>query len=350
MGCSPLMPKTTNHPRLRTLVRKGANGQRWVYYYYDMRSEGKPDVPLGKDHGVALRRWGELHQRKPARAGRLAEAMVAWRDQVLPTYTNAQTRRDYGRQLATMEAWCGQMVWKDVTLPLLREYLKHRTAKIQANRELAVLSIVWNYARMEGMTTLPFPAAGMQRSGWRNKEQAREVEVTDAMFGAVYAQGDQLLRDAMDIASATGMRVTDVRTVPLPHGDVLAVKASKTGKKADFDVNLSAVLPDLIRRRRANKKAEHLMLLACNRRRPVSYRQLVDRFEEARTKAVAAAREAGDLALAEAVAGMILRDCRKYAADKADSLEDASRLLQHGSTATTRRHYRTRAETLKPVR
>lgn len=344
------MPKTTKHPRLRTLVRKGANGQRWVYYYYDMRTEGKPDVPLGKDHGVALRRWEELHQKQPARAGLLAEAMVAWRERMLPTYTNAQTRRDYGRQLKAMEDFIGGLAWKDVTLPMLREYLKKRSAKTQANRELAVLSIVWNYARMEGMTKLPFPAAGMQRSGWKNKEQARDAPVSDAMFDAVYAHGDQLLRDAMDIASATGMRITDVRTVPLPHGDVLAVKASKTGKKADFDVALSQVLPDLLRRRRANKKAEHLMLLAGERKRPVSYRQLNDRFVEARAKAVAQARKADDTVLALAIEKMILRDCRKYAADKADSLEDASRLLQHSSTATTRRHYRSVAETLKTVR
>lgn len=344
------MPKVTKHPRLRTLVRKGANGQRWVYYYYDMRTEGKPDVPLGKDHGVALRRWEELHHKQPARAGRLAEAMVAWREHVLPNYTNAQTRRDYGRQLATMEAWCGQMAWKDVTLPLLREYLKKRTAKTQANREMAVLSIVWNYARMEGMTALPFPAAGMQRSGWRNKEQARDAPVSDAMFDAVYAHGDQLLRDAMDIASATGMRITDVRTVPLPHGDVLAVKASKTGKKIDFDVALSQVLPELLRRRRANKKAEHLMLLAADRKRPVSYRQLADRFDDARAKAAAQAREDEDPVLAAAIENMILRDCRKYAADLAPDLETASRLLQHSSTATTRRHYRSVGETLKTVR
>lgn len=344
------MPKTTKHPRLRTLVRKGAGGQVWVYYYYDMRTEGKPDVPLGKDHGVALRRWEELHHKQPARAGLLAEAMVAWRERVLPTYDNAQTRRDYGRQLTTMEDFCGLMAWKDVTLPLLRGYLKKRSAKTQGNRELAVLSIVWNFARMEGMTTLPWPAAGMQRSGWKNKEQAREAPVSDAMFDAVYAQGDQLLRDAMDLASATGMRITDVRTVPLPHGDVLTVKASKTGKRADFDLALSQVLPELLRRRRANKQAEHLMLLATNRKRPVSYRQLVDRFDAARAAAATLARQADDPALAAAIENMILRDCRKYAADKADSLEDASRLLQHSSTATTRRHYRSVAETLKTVR
>jgi hypothetical protein len=63
------------------------------------------------------------------------------------------------------------------------------------------------------------------------------VEVTDEMFDAVYAQGDQLLRDAMDLASATGMRITDVRNAAAPGDSILRLKASKTGKRMDFDVS-----------------------------------------------------------------------------------------------------------------
>lgn len=51
------------------------------------------------------------------------------------------------------------------------------------------------------------------RRSEENKEPPRKVEVTDAMFAAVYEQADRVLRDAMDIATSTGMRVTDVRTV-----------------------------------------------------------------------------------------------------------------------------------------
>lgn len=344
------MPKVTKYPRLRTLVRKGANGQRWVYYYYDMRPDGKPDVSLGKDYQAALIRWDELHNKKPQAKGRILEAILRWREEVLPTYENAETRRGYTRQLVKVEAWCGQMAWHEMTLPLMREYLKRRSGKTQANRELAVLSIVWNFARLGGLTALPYPAAGMQRSGWRNPEKAREVEVTDAMFDAVHAAGDQVLRDAMDVASATGLRVGDVLAVALPPGDVLRVRAGKTGKRAEFDVSTSPVLAEVVGRRRANKKAMHLKLLATATGREVSYRMLHDRFVDARAAAAAAARKADEGQLAQAIEAMILRDCRKYAADKAATLEDAARLLQHSDQGTTRRHYRTKAETLKPVR
>lgn len=345
------MPKVSKYPRLRTLVRRMASGQVHTYYAYDMRPEGKPDVQLGKDWPTALARWDELHNKKPMAKGRVQEAILRWREEVLPDYSNEETRRGYTRQLAKIEGVFGQMAWHEVTLPILRQYLKRRSAKTQGNRELAVFSIVWNFARTEGLTALPWPAAGMQRSGWKNLEQAREIEVTDEMFAAVYRQADQVLRDAMDVASATGLRVGDVRTVALPPADdVLRVRAGKTGKKAEFDVASSPVLADVVARRRANKRAMHLKLLATPTGREVSYRMLHDRWVAARTGAAIYAYEDGDAALGAAIEGMILRDCRKYAADKAATLEEASRLLQHSDQGTTRRHYRTRAETLKPVR
>jgi hypothetical protein len=59
------------------------------------------------------------------------------------------------------------------------------------------------------MTELPWPAAGHGALEVEEPEQAREIPVTDEMFAAVHAQADQVLRDAMDLASATGMRITD---------------------------------------------------------------------------------------------------------------------------------------------
>jgi integrase len=115
-------------------------------------------------------------------------------------------------------------------------------------------------------------------------------------------------------------------------------------------VKLSEVLPDLIRRRRENKQAHHLMLLAGPFKRPVTYWMLSERYTKARAAAAKKAREADDKELAEAIEGMFLRDLRKYAADKATDLEEASKLLQHSDKGTTRRHYRGEVEKIKPVR
>lgn len=337
---------TNKFPRLRSHVRRRKDGSVVVYYAYDMRHEGKPDVPLGKDYDAAVERWREIHEHKPRIAGTLQEAFEAWERDVLPNYDNAGTKRTYAQNLRRLKPVFGPSSWDRVTLPVLKAYLKARKAKTQANREMSVLQIVWNWARLEGLHELPWPAAGMERSRWKNKEQARRFEVTNEVFAAIYEQAEPMLRDCMDLASATGMRLTDCRTIILPAGDVLRLEASKTGKAADFDLSLSAVLPGLLERRRALAKAPHLMLLSMPDGSPVTEAKLRGAYDRAR----AAAAEKAEPSLASKIRAMYLRDCRKYASDLAESLEAASELLQHSSVKVTRDHYRTRAVRLKPVR
>jgi hypothetical protein len=358
------MPKISKYPRFRTLIRKGKGGKVNVYYAYDRRPDGLPDVQLGKDYDIALAKWEELHHGRPRIRGLIREAIQDWLRDVLPTYSNAGTRRNYAANLKQIDAVFGLAEWADVTLLVLKKYLTSRSNKkdkakkagTTANREIAAFQIVWNWARQtapegrdEPYTTLPWPAAGMERSRWKNREQAREFEVTDELFAAVYAHACQFLKDTMDLSSATGMRLTDCIKVVLPKDDTLRLKASKTGKKADFDLSLSEVLPALIERRRGYD-ANHLMLISTPDGFPVFLKDLRREWDKARAKAAAAARAAGDETFAQQIESMWLRDMRKMAADQAVDAEAASKLLQHSSVALTKRHYRTRGDTLKPVR
>jgi len=342
---------TGQHPRLRSHTRTRKSGRVVTYYFYDRRDEGKPDVPLGKDYETALKKWRELHEHAPSIAGTLQEAFERWEAEALPGYASAVTRRGYALNLKRLAPVFGPSSWDRVTFPALKLYLQRRTAKTQANRELSLLQVIWNWARgiTPPLTALPWPAAGMERSRWKNRERAREFEVSDELFAAVYAQGDQVLRDCMDLATATGMRLTDCRAVLLPRGDTLHLKASKTGKKADFELALSAVLPDLIARRRT-VQASHLMLLSTPAGRAVSATMLRDRYEAARSRAAAHAEAAGDEALAAQIRAMYLRDMRKRASDLVGTDQEAADLLQHGDVRTTKRHYRTRVASLKPAR
>jgi hypothetical protein len=263
---------------------------------------------------------------------------------VLPNHKPV-TRRDYGLAMTQLAPVFGAARWADVTLPVLRSYLKKRTAKRRGNLELSVLGSIWNWSRLEGLTALPWPAAGMQRSKWKNPEGAREFEVTDALFAAVYAKADQVLRDCMDIASATGLRLTDVRTVTIPADGVLRGKASKTGKRFEVDMAASPVLAPMIERRKACK-AEHVFLLSTPTRY-VTDRMLTGRWDKARA---AAAADPANKAIAPALKAMFLRDMRSRAADLAESLDDAADLLQHDDKRLTGKHYRTKVQTLKTVR
>lgn len=358
------MPKSTEYPRLRTHVRKGKGGRVYVYYFYDMRPEGLPDKPLGKDRDAAIAAWEELHLGRPRIRGRLREAIRRWLDEELPNYDNGGTRKNYKAHLERVDAVLGMMAWSEVTMIVIKQYLKNRRnakdpskpALVQANREMAALQIVWNWARQtprEGTsvayTTLPWSAAGLERSGWKNPEQAREIEVRQPVFDAIYAEACQFIRDTMDLASATSMRLYDCIKVTMPKGDLLRLKASKTGKKADFDLSLSEVLPGLIERRRGYE-ANHLMLISTPDGFPVFPKDLRREWDKARERAALKAEGAGEHELAAEIRALWLRDMRKMAANLAPDLEAASTLLQHSSKAVTRKHYRPRGDTLKPVR
>ena len=341
------MPKATKYPRLRTKIFKGKSGQVWVHYVYDMRPDGKTDIRLGTDYASAVEKWDELHNHKPRIIGRLQEAFDRWRERELPAYASAETRRGYSKNLAKIEPVFGSMTWDEITLPILREYLDRRTAKTQGNRELSVLSIVWGKARLWGMTRLHWPAAGVKN--WKNTEAEREFEVTDALFVAVYAEADQVLRDCMDIATATGLRLTDARTVLMPADGKLRHKSNKTRKWVEFDVAASPVLSALVERRQA-VKAYSVMLLATPAGRQVSARMLNDRWDVARDRAALKAADTGNPDFAATIRAMFLRDMRSRAADLAGDIAEASKLLQHSSKRLTEKHYRTKAETLKAVR
>lgn len=332
--------KPSKHPRLRAKTYKTVGGKVLTYYVYDMRGTGKKDVRLGTDYTAALEGWNRLHNNLPLTIGRVQEAIDKWREECLPTYDNPDTRKSYAKQLKNVEAAFGQAGWHEVTLPGLRRYLDLRSAKTQGNRELSVLSIIWGKARLWGMTQLPWPAAGVK--DWKNAESAREFEVTDALFNAVYEQADQVLRDCMDIATATGMRLTDARTIKMPVDGKLRFRAGKTGKWAYFEVAQSPVLSALLERRGT---ADCVMVLCDSKGRQITGSMLRNRYEKAREKAALANPE-----IAAEIRAMYLRDCRKRAADLAEDMESASKLLQHSSVKLTSNHYRTKATKLKAVR
>lgn len=340
---------TNKHPRLRHHTRKRANGKVVIYYFYDMRGMGEADVPLGSDHAEAVKKWDELHNRKPRIAGTIEEAFTEWEKERLPNYKNKGTRDMYTRNLRRIRPVFGPATWDSVTLPHLKAYLDKRTAKTIGNREMALLSIVWNYARLKGFTALPWPAAGMERSGWKNKENARTFEVTDALFDAVYAKADPLLRSCMDIATATGLRLTDVRTIAMPRDGKLRFQANKTAKPAYFEVASSPVLSDVLVRRQAIKAA-HVMFLSAENGKPVTASMLRGRYDKARIAAADEAEQSGDTELAASIRAMFLRDMRKRASDIAETDEAASKLLQHSSVSITKKHYRSKPSKLHAVR
>lgn len=342
------MPKLTQYPGLRHHVRKSKrNGNVRRYWYLDHRMFGtEKDVPLGTDYEEAVRQWDEWKNHKPRIRGTLEEAFVRWEAEELPKRRQA-TQRQYAQNLKQIRPFFGVATWEAVEFKHVAEYLDRRSAKFRANREMTLLGTIWRWALKKGITRAPWPVVGKD---WKNDEPGREFEVTDAMFQAVYVEADQVLKDCMDLATSTGLRLTDCRTILCPaEGQPLRVRASKTNKVAEFVVESSPVLSALVARRRAIT-ADHLMLLTTPKGKQVTQSMLRTRYDEARDLAVKKAKAEGKKLLAEQLGKMFLRDMRKMAADLAENAEEASKLLQHSSVSLTSKHYRTRADQLRPVR
>jgi hypothetical protein len=341
------MPKKSKHPGLRAHSWRTAGGEIRTAYYLDNRAgqhqaDGPQEIRLGTDYERALQRWRELVLLAPMQAGTIGEAMARWERDELPGYRES-TRRDYGLCLASIRPVFGPAAWPRVDMPVLARYLAERKAKTRANRELALLSIIWRRAMLWGLTTLPWPAAGLERSKWKNREKPRAFEPGPDHFAAVYSHASQVLRDAMDIISATGLRVRDAISVGIPADGVLRGAASKTGKRFAIDMTASAALAPLLERRKGYPAA-HLCLLSHPGGGRVTERQLIQQWQTARAKAVAAHPKLPGLA------GMYLRDLRKLAAEDAESLAAAAALLQHDDPRLTRAHYRRTPAAVKAVR
>lgn len=98
----------------------------------------------------------------------------------------------------------------------VRQYLRYRskTAPVRANREKALISSIWNFARQSGYTALANPCSGIKG----NKETGRDVYVEDDLLLKVYQHAEQPPKDALDFFYLTAQRVAD--TLKMDERDI----------------------------------------------------------------------------------------------------------------------------------
>lgn len=334
MGRKPSKPGSI--ARLRLRVR----GNR-TYYYYDLGGKPRKELSLGSDYGLAIQEYARLEKDRTASA--LAKEVVTFRyvsekymEEVVPTKKPA-TQKDNARELKQLLAF-----FDDPPAPLeaiepqhVKQYLRYRgkTAPVRANREKALLSAIWNFAREAGYTKLANPCAGVK--GF--KESGRGVYIEDDMLQKVYAVADQPLRDAMDLFYLTAQRVTD--TLKMDERQLrdgfLEVEQGKTGAKRRIAITgeLKALL-ERIATRKAGYKVRSTRLAILETGQPMTYSALRSRFDLAREKA------------GIEKSAFQLRDLRaKAGTDKAESSGDilkARDQLGHTTVVMTEKYVRER--------
>lgn len=322
--------RTANHdlpPRLHLKCKT---------YYHVSTDTPRKWTNLGQDKAIAKRLWAEIEGEQPEPNNSTFRGIAArYRKEIFPTKA-PQTQRDNEKELAKLEAVFGAMPIDAIKPFHIKRYLDERgkTAKVRANREKALFSHVFNFARECGYTDSPNPCAGIKG----HKETGRDRYVEDAEFLAVWNEAHYTVQDAMDLAHLTGQRPADL--LKLNRGDIregmLWFTQNKTGKK--LRIEIVGELQNLIERilSRAHRITGGDALLQDGNGQRLTYGALRTRFDSARKAAKV---------------DFQFRDIRAKTATDTGNLAHAQKLLGHKTRAMTEHYTRNRkGEKVSPLK
>jgi len=337
-------------------VRKAKSGKIWVIYYYSGKDEAgnRREIPLGTDLNEARIEWARLERTTlPKSVCLMKEVFNRYSDSIIPTKAK-RTQDDNRKEMIRLQSAFGEAPIDAITTSVVAQYRDARTAKVRANREIALLSHVFTIAREWGLTDKANPCFGLRR----NKEKARGYYATAAVWDAVYKTAVPELRDAMDLAYLTGQRPADtLKAVKADiEGEFFLVTQGKTDKRLRIRLQidnektgLGVFVEDLLERRRISGiRGSKLITNASGLR--MSMAMMNNRWVEAREKAASQSILNGDHELATLIRGFQFRDIRPKAASEIEDISHASRLLGHSKEKITKDVYRRVGEVVSPTK
>lgn len=346
-----------------------------TYYYFDTGAKPRKEIALGSNYILAVQEWARLSAENVAAGAIVTFRAVAetYVREVLPT--KAEATRDLNkRELANLYKFFDDRnePMESIQPTMIHQYLAWRVkwtveakrkqstervaagkpplkisgkeGQVPANREKALFSHIWNFARQSGLTKLANPCAGIPNF----TESGRDVYVEDDILAIVIEHAEAPLRDAIELAYLTGQRPADV--LKTSRADIkdgaLLVKQNKTGKKVRFVIE--GALDALIERAKA-RKVTSLRLISTEEGTPMTKYELRGAFDRARDAAVLAHphREAE-------IREFQFRDLRAKAGTDTEELSGmaaAQDQLGH-STSTMTAHYvrHRRGKLIKPTK
>ncbi|MFP5498063.1 MAG: tyrosine-type recombinase/integrase [Gammaproteobacteria bacterium] len=328
--------------------RPRKNGKVWIGYYY--RDCAGKEIPLGTDLSKARLKWAELEAKeKPADLTTMKGIFDRYVRDVIPK-KGERTQKDNMAELKQLRPTFDEAPIDSITPFNIAGYRDARSAKVRANREIALLSHVFNMAREWGLTERENPCQGIRK----NKEAPRDYYANAAVWDAVYAVAEQELKEAMDLGYLTGQRPADVLIMRSDdtEGDYFLVTQGKTGQKlrilmrTETGENSLGRLVREISERNVGHSSKYLLINRHGKRMTKGMLRL--RWDKAREKAQQNAIEQGDPLLAAKIGGFQFRDIRPKAASEIIDIGDASLLLGHSKQEITKRVYRRIGATAKP--
>lgn len=302
-----------------------------AYYFV---AKDKKRTHLGRDFAAAMTAYAAICQPPLGRLN-LGAVMDAYLREKAPA-KKPRTQADYLDAITRLRPVFGAMWPEDLAPKHVYQYLRERTAKTRANREIAVLSNVMQQAVEMGLID-----ANPCKQVRRNPETPRQRDVTDADVAALLPHCPAWLQAYIGLKMLTGLRQGDMLRLGKANerDDGLYVDTAKRGKRLLF-----AWTPALIAAWAACKgirrRVSTLHLFASRNGTPMT----ASGFKTAWSRAMAKAIEKGAASFAE-------NDLRaKVAGEAMDLGQDAASMLGHSSDAVTRRHYVRGTRKVQPLR
>lgn len=157
-----------------------------------------------------------------------------------------RTQKDYGYHLKTLRQWFGHRVADEMKARDFRDFMGVTKAKIQRNRQLAVLSCAFSLAVSPWYMMERNPCRDVQR----HPAKARDRYVTDEEFAEFKAMVPLRVRLAMELALLTGQRQGDILGLTWAKVDRavgrIKVRQSKTGKR--LGIRITEAIAELLDR------------------------------------------------------------------------------------------------------
>lgn len=283
-------------------------GKYKTTYYYRIVVDGKrKKINLGHNLPNALQKIREIESTGSVVPKTLREIWNLYkRDQDDGLLRRAlRTQQDYVTCWNMIEGLLGDVNLDSIRPSQIKQYIKRRTGKTRANREKALISILFNYAR----EYCDYDGSNPCRDLKGNKETGREKYVEKWEFEEIYVNADSTLKDVLDLLLYTGQRVGDVldykitdlkknvdltkvlmyNRIPASEAsgkdkaDMLKVKTNKTGKK--IDIIIAGELERIINRileKRKKSKVNSIYLIANEKGQKLSKHTLQGKFRKAR--------------------------------------------------------------------
>jgi integrase len=325
------MGKHNGLPDRMIVVRwKVRDGFRKFYAYNNQSGRAK-DAPrskikLSENRAEAMRMYAEIEGKELPEEMQTVSA--AWEffethPRGLEYLREPRTQKDYRMSWKLLAPVFGACMWQEISRVDAVKYLDNRKSKGQGNKEIKLLSLLWDFALNRGLTRTANPLLRMEY----NRLKPRDRYITDGEYKAIMLAGDVVLRDAMQLAYLTGQRPSDVlrltwRDVTERDGKIFVLcEQAKTKKSVEVEAKADLVaFLDVL----CNRPVAAIKLIITPTGRPVSLGMIQDRFKPA-------AKAAG-------VKDAHFADLRAKSAS--DEQGGATERLGHATEAITKRIYR----------